>query len=135
MTEDEIAKVVVNSVFLVHRNLGPGLLESTYEVCLAHELNKAGLKVVVQKSLPVFYDNLKLDAGYRIDMLVEDKLIIELKCVETIHDIHLAQLLTYLKLSKLKLGLLINFNVKNIGAGTKRVVNGLYFLINIFFAF
>ena len=125
MTEDEIAKVVVNAAYIVHSSLGPGLLESTYEICLAHELTKTGLKVEVQKSLPVFYDNIKLDAGYRIDMLVADKLIIELKCVEMINDIHLAQLLTYLKLPKLKLGLLINFNVKNIGVGTRRVVNGL----------
>ena len=125
MTEDEIARIVVNAAYIVHKNLGPGLLESTYEVCLRHELVKVGLKVEVQKSLPVFYDNLKLDAGYRIDMLVEDKLIVELKCVELIHDIHISQILTYLKLSNLKLGLVVNFNVRNIGGGIKRVANGL----------
>ncbi|MCW3127181.1 MAG: GxxExxY protein [Bacteroidetes bacterium] len=125
VNEDDIAKIIVDCAYKVHKNLGPGLLESTYEICLAHELVKAGLKVVVQKSLPVYYDGLVLDAGYRIDMLVEEKVIIELKCVDILHDIHLAQTLTYLKLSKLKLGLLINFNVKNIGLGTKRVVNGL----------
>lgn len=125
MTEDEMAKVIVHGAYLVHSSLGPGLLESTYEVCLAHEINKAGLKVVTQKALPVFYDNLKLDAGYRLDLLVEDKVIVELKCVDAVHDIHFAQLLTYLKLSKLKLGLLINFNVENIGKGTKRIANGL----------
>ena len=125
MTEDEISKVIVHSSFLVHSSLGPGLLESTYVVCLAHEINKAGLKVVTQKALPVYYDNLTLDAAYRLDLLVEDKVIVELKCVEKVHDIHFAQLLTYLKLTKLKLGLLINFNVENIGKGTRRVVNGL----------
>lgn len=125
MTENEIASVVVDCAYKVHSTLGPGLLESAYEVCLIHELNKSGLQTVAQKPLPVVYDTVRLEAGYRIDILVEDKVIIELKCVDMLHDIHLAQLLTYLKLSDKKLGLLINFNVNNIGRGTKRVVNGL----------
>lgn len=125
MTENEIATIIVDSAFKVHSKLGPGLLESAYEVCLLHELNKAGLQTIAQKPLPVVYDTIRLEAGYRIDILVEDKVIIELKCVDMLHDIHLAQLLTYLKLSDKKLGLLINFNVTNIGRGTKRVVNGL----------
>lgn len=125
MNENDIAKIIVDCAYKVHSTLGPGLLESTYEVCLIHELNKAGLQTIGQKPLPVVYDTVKLEAGYRIDILVEDKVIIELKFVDILHDIHLPQVLTYLKLSGKKLGLLINFNVTNIGRGTKRVVNGL----------
>lgn len=125
MTENEIGKIIVNCVFKVHKELGPGLLESTYEECLKYELVKTSLKVEQQKALPVVYKDVKLECGYRIDLLVQDKVIIENKSVETLNDIHLAQILTYLKLSDCKLGFLINFNVKLIKNGIKRVVNNL----------
>jgi len=124
--EDRISEIVVDAALKVHKALGPGLFESTYEVCLAYELAKAGLKIETQKSLPVIYDDVKLDAGYRLDILVENKVIIELKAVEVFSPIHLAQMLTYLKLSKCKLGLLITFNVNYLkNGGIKRIANGL----------
>lgn len=124
--EDRIAEIVVHSALKVHKELGPGLFESTYEVCLAHELSKAGLKIETQKALPVIYSNIKLDAGYRLDILIENKVIVELKTVAAFSDIHLAQMITYLKLSKYKLGLLINFNVNYLkNGGVRRVANGL----------
>jgi len=125
MTENEISKVIVNCALKVHRALGPGLLESSYEECLFYELKKEGLKVVKQKPLPLIYDEVKLEIGYRVDLLVENKVIIEIKSVEALNDIHLAQILTYLKLSDCKLGMLINFNVTLIKNGIKRVVNNL----------
>jgi len=125
MTENEISKVIFDSALKVHKNLGPGLLESTYEECLFYELQKSGLFVVKQKALPLIYEEVKLEIGYRIDLLVEDKVIIEVKAVEALNDIPLAQVLTYLKLSNCKLGLLINFNVSLIKNGIKRVVNNL----------
>ena len=103
--------------------MGPGLLESTYEVCLVHELSKAGLNVRSQVALPVVYDGIRLEAGYRIDLLVEDSVIVELKAVESIHPIHEAQVISYLKLSGKKLGLLINFNVNLLKNGIKRLAN------------
>ena len=108
-----------------HRKLGPGLLESAYQQCLAYELRNQGLFVEVEKPMPLVYDEVKMDCGYRIDILVENKLILELKAVEELNDVHLAQTLTYLKLSGCKLGLLINFNVAILKHGIKRVVNGL----------
>jgi GxxExxY protein len=125
MTENELSKVAVDCIFKVHKGLGPGLLESTYEVCLMYELRKACLEVRNQVALPVVYDEVKLDAGYRIDVLVENKLILEIKSVEALNDIHLAQVLTYLKLNKIRLGLLINFNVALIKNGIRRVANHL----------
>ena len=125
MTEDELSKQIVHSAYEVHKTLGPGLLESAYEACLMYELSKLELTVESQKPLPVEYKNIKLDAGYRLDLLVENKVIVEIKCVEKLTDVHLAQILTYLKLSKCKLGLLINFNTKLIKNGIKRVVNNL----------
>jgi GxxExxY protein len=125
MTENEIGKIIVDCAFKVHQALGPGLLESTYEACLLYELSQAGLKVEQQKALPVIYKDVKLDCGYRIDLLVESKVIIEIKSVEALNDIHLAQILTYLKLSDCRLGYLINFNVRFIKDGIKRVVNNL----------
>lgn len=125
MTENEIGKIVVNCAFKVHQTLGPGLLESTYEACFCYELTRANLKVEAQKALPVVYNEVKLDCGYRIDLLVENKIIIEIKSVEALNDIHLAQILTYLKLSGCKLGYLINFNVRLIKDGIRRVVNDL----------
>ena len=111
--------------FKVHTKLGPGLLESAYEICLFHELRKRGLQVSCQVSLPIEYDGIKLDAGYRLDMLVNESVIIELKSVDSLLPIHTAQLLSYLKLSGKKLGLLINFNVVHLRQGIKRVVNRL----------
>ena len=129
MSEDEIARIVVNSGLKVHRALGPGLLESSYEACLIYELKKQGLKVESQKALPVIYNDVTLDVGYRIDIMVEDKFIIELKAVRELTDLHTAQLLTYLKLSHCKLGLLINFNVELFKYGIERVING-YLKVN-----
>lgn len=123
--ENELAKNVWDASLSVHRNLGPGLLENSYQECLLYELKKQGLLVEKEKGLPLVYEEVKLDVGYRIDLLVENKLIIEVKAVEGLNDIHLAQVLTYLKLSNHKLGLLINFNVALLKNGFKRVVNGL----------
>lgn len=109
----------------VHTVLGPGLLESAYEACLAHELKKAGLEVKLQVALPILYDGVKLDAGYRLDMVINDLVIVEIKAVEAFAPIHTAQLLSYLKLSHKKLGLLLNFHVVHLREGIKRVVNNL----------
>jgi len=125
MTENEISKLIVESALKVHKALGPGLLESSYEECLLYELRKRDLEVAKQKALPLIYEDVKLEIGYRIDLLVEDKVIIEVKSVEALNDVHLAQTLTYLKLSDCKLGLLINFNVALVKNGIKRVVNNL----------
>ncbi len=125
MTENEISKIIFNCALKVHRTLGPGLLENSYEECLFYELKKSGLKVEKQKALPLIYEEVKLETGYRIDLLVENKVVIELKSVEAINEVHLAQVLTYLKLSNCKLGLLINFNVTLIKNGIKRIVNNL----------
>ncbi len=125
MTENEISKIIFDCALKVHKALGPGLLESSYEECLYYELKKSGLKVQKQKPLPLIYEEVKLDIGYRIDLIVDDKVIIELKAVEALNDVHLAQILTYLKLSDCKLGMLINFNVTLIKNGIRRVVNNL----------
>jgi len=125
MTENEIGKIVVDCSLKVHKELGPGLLESTYEACLLYELNQAGLKVESQKALPVVYHEVKLECGYRVDLIIENKVIVEIKSVDSLNDVHLAQILTYLKLSGCKLGYLINFNVKLIKEGIRRVVNQL----------
>jgi GxxExxY protein len=124
MMENELARVVYNHGMIVHKALGPGLLESAYEECLFYELKNQGLFVEKQKSLPLIYEEVKLDVGYRIDLLVEKKLVVEIKSVEAISDLHLAQILTYLKLSNCKLGLLINFNTVLFKDGVKRVING-----------
>lgn len=121
MEQNDITYQVIGCAYKVHSELGPGLLESTYEVCLEHELRKAGLKVERQKALPVVYDGITLDAGYRIDLLIEDEIILELKSVSDIAPIHKAQLMTYLKLSHLKLGLLLNFNVIDMKKGITRI--------------
>ena len=122
MELNDISYKIIGCAYQVHSNLGPGLLESTYEVCLEYELRNIGLKVERQKALPVIYDEVRLDAGYRIDLLVENQVIIELKAVEAIHPVHKAQLMTYLKLSKRKLGLLLNFNVEDMKKGINRIV-------------
>jgi GxxExxY protein len=125
MTENELSRIVFDCALKVHQSLGPGLLESAYEECLFFELKKQGLNVEKQKPLPLIYEEVKLDIGYRIDIIVNNKLIIEIKSVEALNDVHFAQLLTYLKLTNCKLGLLINFNVTLIKNGIKRVVNNL----------
>lgn len=125
MTENEIAKKVIGAAIDVHKSLGPGLLESAYQECLFYKLGKEGLFVVKEKAMPLIYEEVALDCGYRIDLLVENKVVIELKSVESLNDVHLAQTLTYLKLGDYKLGLLINFNVSLLKNGVKRVVNGL----------
>ncbi len=117
-----ISGKVVEAALVVHSALGPGLLEGVYEICLFHELQKRDLKVERQVSLPVIYDGIKLEEGLRLDMLVEDALVLELKAIEEILPVHLAQILTYLKLSGRRLGLLINFNVVRIKDGIKRIV-------------
>ena len=124
MTENELAKIVFEAGMKVHKALGTGLLESAYEECLFYELQKKGLFVEKQKALPLIYEDVKLEAGYRIDLLVERKLVIEIKSVEALNELHLAQILTYLKLSECKLGLLINFNTVLFKNGVKRVING-----------
>ncbi|MEX2380056.1 MAG: GxxExxY protein [Vicingaceae bacterium] len=124
MTENEISHKIIGAAIEVHKELGPGLLESSYETCLAYELKQLGFNVKTQIALPVVYKDVKLNAGYRIDILVENKVIIEVKAVDMLADIHTAQLLTYLKLKELKLGLLINFNSVRVIDGVKRVLNG-----------
>jgi len=119
---NELSRQVVDAAFHVHKNLGPGLLESVYEACLAHELNKRGIPFQKQVSLPILYDDLEIEAGLRIDLWIDKKLIVELKAVEQLHDVHQAQLMTYLKLTDTRLGLLINFNVPAIKQGIKRIV-------------
>ncbi|WP_143961822.1 GxxExxY protein [Litoribacter populi] len=125
MDENQLSKVIIGLAIEVHIALGPGLLESTYQECLFYKIQKAGLKVEKEKVLPVIFEEVKIDCGYRIDLLVEDKLILELKSIKAIDEIHLAQVLTYLKLSKLKLALLMNFNVIKLKQGIKRVANGI----------
>jgi GxxExxY protein len=119
---DQLAAAAVDCAYKVHRALGPGLLESVYETCLAHELSKRGYPIQTQVRIPVQYDGIKLDAGLRIDLLVDSRLIVEVKAVEHLTDVHKAQLLTYLKLTGNRLGLLINFNVATIKTGIKRLV-------------
>lgn len=122
MNIEEVFKRILDSSFQVHSTLGPGLLESAYEECLFYELIQIGLRVEKQKALPLVYKEIKLEAGYRIDLIVENSIIIEVKAVDSLSDIHLAQILTYLKLSNCKLGLLINFNVRHLKDGIKRVI-------------
>lgn len=125
MTENELSYAIRGAAFKVHTGLGPGLLESSYEAALAHELKKEGFEVTTQIGLPMVYDTIKMDVGYRIDILVNKKVIIEVKSVEALNDVHHKQLLTYLKLSGIKLGLLMNFNVASMKDGIVRIVNDL----------
>jgi len=122
MEFDELSNRVIGCALEVHRHLGPGLLESAYEQCLAHEMKLNGMSFRIQHPLPVEYKGIRLDCGYRIDLLVENKLIVELKSVEKILPIHQAQLLTYMKLAEIRIGLLINFNVQYLKSGIKRMV-------------
>ena len=126
MTENEISKIIGNASYKIHTRLGPGLLESVYEAILSHELTKQGLKIERQKPIPVIWDDIYLDIGFRSDIIVEKKVIIEIKSVEQISNVHLKQLLTYVRVTDLRLGLLINFNEALIKNGIKRVANGLY---------
>lgn len=125
MTENELSSKIIGAAIEVHKQLGPGLLESSYEACLVYELKLLGLNIKQQLALPIVYKDVKLDAGYRVDILVEDKVIIEIKSVDALADIHTAQLLTYLKLKDIKLGLLINFNEVLLKNGIKRIANNL----------
>jgi len=125
MTENEIAREIVDAAYKIHVALGPGLLESVYEIVLEYELKKRGLKVVRQVSMPVVYETVKLAEGYRADMLVGEKVIVELKSVEEVSSMHKKQLLTYLRLADKRLGLLINFGEALMKRGISRVVNGL----------
>lgn len=122
MTNNEITEKIIGCDITVHKILGPGLLESAYEECLCHEMYKNNLKFERQKPLPLIYKDVRLDCGYRIDLLVEEKIIVEIKTVDKINDVHLAQVLTYLRLSKCSIGLIMNFNVNQLIKGIKRVV-------------
>jgi GxxExxY protein len=122
MDIEKTFKKVLDCAFTVHSALGPGLLESAYEECLYYELTNSDLLVYKQKALPLVYKEIKLDAGYRVDLMVEDKIIVEVKSVDSICDVHLAQILTYMKLSGCKLGLLVNFNVTHLKDGIKRMI-------------
>jgi len=124
MTENELSRVVFDCALKVHQALGPGLLESAYEECLFYEISKAGLFVEKQKPMPLIYEEVKLDIGYRMDLLVEKSVVIEVKSCEALNDVHLAQVLTYLKLSGCRLGLLINFNTNLFKNGYRRILNG-----------
>jgi len=124
MTENEISNLVIGAAIDVHKVLGPGLLESAYKECLYYKLFQTGLNVVKEKPMPLIFEGVVLEVGYRIDLLVENKFVIEVKSVDALNEIHLAQTLTYMKLGNYKLGLLINFNVLKLKDGFKRVING-----------
>lgn len=124
MVDNDLTEKIIGCSIKVHKTLGPGLLESAYQVCLYYELVKSGLNVEKEKPLSLVYEEVKLDCGYRMDLVIENRIIVEVKSVDTLNDIHLAQVLTYLKLTKNRFGLLINFNVLKLKDGVKRVVNG-----------
>jgi len=125
MTENEISYKIIGAALEIHKNIGPGLLESAYENALAFDLRELGLEVKQQVPMPFIYKEIKQDVGYRIDLIVNDKVLIEIKSIETLAQVHYAQTLTYLKLSGMKLGLLINFNTKILKEGVHRIVNNL----------
>lgn len=122
MEINQITHEILDSAYKVHTALGPGLLESAYKACLVYELRKKGLKVEEEKPIPVIYEEVKLDCGYRLDLLVEDAVVVELKTVDAFIDVHFAQILTYLRFSDKNVGLLINFNVKSLKNGIKRLI-------------
>lgn len=124
ISENYISRLVYEAGYKVHKALGPGLLESAYEECLFYELNKHDILVERQKPMPLVYEEVKLDVGYRLDFLIENKFVLEIKSIESLNDIHLAQILTYLRLSNCKLGMLMNFNTLQFKNGVKRVING-----------
>jgi GxxExxY protein len=123
MSEDDISNIIIGCAIDIHRALGPGLLESAYRACLSYDLTEKGLQVVQEKPMPVIYKEIKLNQGYRMDLLVENKVVVELKRVEAINEVHVAQLLTYLKLGNYRLGLIINFQTKLLKQGIKRIIN------------
>jgi GxxExxY protein len=125
MTENAIAQQIVDAAFRIHTTLGPGLLESVYDAVLAYELGRRGLRTAHQQPIPVVYEGIRIDAGFRADLIVEDQVIVEIKSVEVLAPVHKKQLLTYLRLADKRLGLLINFNVVLIKDGITRIVNGL----------
>lgn len=125
MTENQLSEIIIGCAIKVHKALGAGLLEHVYQECLYCELQKAGIAVEKEKPLPVFYESIRMEIGYRVDLFVAGKVIVELKAVEVLNDVHLAQVLTYLKLADCRLGLLINFNVARLTQGLRRVVNNL----------
>ncbi|MBS1554985.1 MAG: GxxExxY protein [Bacteroidetes bacterium] len=124
MEDNELTSIIIECAIKVHKTLGPGLLESAYKNCLHYELVKNELFVEKEKALPLIYEDVKLDCGYRIDLLVENQIVVEIKCVDALNDIHLAQILTYLRLTNNRIGLLLNFNVLKLRNGIKRVANG-----------
>ena len=125
MSENEICTIILDSAFKIHRKLGPGLFESDYKECLLYELVKSNIKVLPEKAIPLIYEDVKMDIGFRADLLVENKVVVEIKSIEGLHDVHKKQLLTYIRLADCKLGLLINFNELLLKDGIKRVVNNL----------
>jgi GxxExxY protein len=122
-TEDELSNIILGCAIEVNKKLGPGLLESAYQECLFFELVEKGLEVVKERPMPIVYKDVKLDHGYRLDLLVENKVVIEIKTVEAFSDVHFAQVLTYLRLGEYKLGLLLNFHVTSLKQGIKRIIN------------
>lgn len=124
MDENEIAYQIIGAALEVHKSLGTGLLESAYQECLAFKLRQLDLKVDKERPMPLVFEEVKLECGYRLDLLVENKVVVEIKSVEALNDVHMAQILTYLKLGDYKLGLLINFNVVLLKQGIKRIING-----------
>jgi len=124
MKEDLLTRTIIGLAIDVHTSLGPGLLENAYKECLFYKIDKAGFQVEKEKIIPLVFEDVKLDCGYRIDILVENKLVLELKSVEALTDIHLAQILTYMKLGGYRFGLLMNFNVLRLKNGIRRIVNG-----------
>jgi len=124
-TENELSNIIIGEAIYVHKTLGPGLLESVYKECLYHRLIKKDLNVTKERAIPLIFEEIRMECGYRADVIVENKVLIEIKCVEALADIHKAQTLTYLRLTNIKLGLLINFNVVLLKDGIKRIVNNL----------
>ena len=124
MTENELSNKLIGLAIEIHTDLGPGLLESVYKECLFYKIVKSDLKVEKEKPMPLIYKGVELECGYRIDLIVENRLVIEIKAVEALNDVHLAQVLTYMKLGNYKLGLLLNFNVARLKDGLRRVING-----------
>ena len=125
MNENELGKIIIDTAVKVHKKLGPGLLESVYEVVMAYELEKRGLSVVRQKPVPIVYDNIEFDEGFRADIIVENKVLVELKSVESVNKVHKKQVLTYLRLTGFKLGYLLNFGEALMKDGISRIINGM----------
>ncbi len=124
LNENELSSLIIGAAIKVHTALGPGLFEKAYQECLCYELQKLGLKVEKEKQMPLVYEDVILESGYRMDLLVNERVVIEIKSIEQLHKVHLAQILTYLRLGNYKLGLVINFNVNLLKNGVKRVING-----------